>query len=98
MTDVLTLSSETARRLLGDSQRDLAAGVDLGPRQAQIACLSDSLSRSLHQLRETVVREVSQLPEDDTRALRLGEAAAGITLIARSVIGCASAYRPQPTV
>ncbi len=75
MTNVLTLpldlSGKAARRLSSQLERDLAAGLDPGPRHAQIACLSDSLARSLDQLKEALARAVSELPADDPAALRL---------------------------
>lgn len=102
MTNVLTLpldlSGEAAGRLRGQLERDLAAGLDPGPRQAQIACLSDSLVRSLHQLKEALGRAVSELPADDPAASSLREAAAGMTLIAQAVMVCAGSYRVPSAV
>ncbi len=100
MTDVLTLpldlSPEASRRLRDLLERDLAAGVDPGPRHAQIACLSDSLARSLHRLREAVGRALLELPAEDPRMVRLQEAASGMASLAQVVMDRTGAYRQPP--
>lgn len=102
MTDVLTLPldlSPEASRLLRDRlERDVAAGLDPGPRHAQIACLSGSLTRSLHQLREALGRALSELPAGDPRAISLQEAASGMASLAQAVMDLAGGCRAPPGV
>jgi hypothetical protein len=97
MSDVLILpldlSPEASRRLRDRLERDLAAGSDPGPRHAQIACLSGSLARSLHQLREALGRALSEMPADDPSAHSLQEAASGMASLAQAVIDLAGVCR-----
>ncbi|MFH6787320.1 MULTISPECIES: hypothetical protein [Methylobacterium] len=94
MADVLALpldlSAEGVHRLRIQLERDLAAGLDPGSRQAQIACLSGSLARSLHQLREAVGKALSEMPANDPLALNLRDAATGMTRIAEAVMAGAA--------
>lgn len=100
MAEVLTLpldlSAEASRRLHVQLEQEMAAGLDPGSRQAQIACLSGSLTRALHQLRESVRRAVSDLPADDPTASTLHEAATGMALLAQAVMAGAAGLGAQP--
>lgn len=100
MTDVLTLpatlSAAGAHRLLGQLERDLAAGLDPGPRGAQIAFLTGSLTRAVGELRQTLPRVIAEMPAGDPTARHLCEAAAGMMRIAEAVMGCVDTYRHHP--
>ncbi len=89
----LDLSPEASRRLRDRLERDLASGLDPGPRQAQIACLSGSLKRSLHQLREALGKALSELPADDPTATDLRAAALGVASLAQAVMELAGGCR-----
>ncbi len=69
MADLLplpvTLSADASRRLGAQLEIDARAGVDLGPRHVQIACLTASLSHALQDLMDAIGWAAADLPADD---------------------------------
>jgi hypothetical protein len=100
MSEVLTLpvalSSEGCRRMAGRLGSDARAGVDLGPREAQIEGLTASRNRSLPELREALGRAVAVLPEGDPALCDLRDAVFGMTRIADVVIAGAAGLPERP--
>lgn len=94
MAEILTLpldlSAEGSRRLGLQLERDARAGVDLGPRQAQINCLIEALAGSLRELAEALERVAVDLPEGDPALCRLRTAGAGVTQLALAAIAGAA--------
>jgi hypothetical protein len=100
MTDILTLpvalSSDGCRRMAVRLESDAREGVDLGPRGAQIECLTASLSRSLRELGEALGRAMAVLPEGDPTLCGLREAVSGMTWIAHLVMAGAARHHAIP--
>lgn len=97
MTEVLTmpvaLSAQGGRRMAARLERDARAGVDLGPRGAQIDCLTASLTRSLRELKDTLGWAVAMLPEGDSALCGLRDAVSGMGRLA--MVAVTGLHAPQ---
>lgn len=99
MTELLILpvdlSSNGIRRLEAQLERDIRAGGDLGSRQGQIACLSESILRSVEGLHEALSLLAAELPAGDPMVARLRDAAENMTRLALAVMDYATLYDPH---
>ena len=99
MTELLILpvdlSSDGIRRLEAQLERDIRAGGNLGSRQGQIACLSESILRSVEGLQEALSLLTAELPAGDPMVARLQEAAENMMRLALAVMDYAALYGPQ---
>lgn len=94
MADLLplpvTLSADASRRLGAQLEIDARAGVDLGPRHVQIACLTASLSHALQDLMDAIGWAAADLPADDPALCGLRADAFAVTRLALLMISGAA--------
>ena len=97
MADLLplpvTLSADASRRLGAQLEIDARAGVDLGPRHVQIACLTASLSHALQDLMDAIGWAAADLPADDPALTRLRANAFAVSWLALVMMASAAELR-----